>query len=120
MRKTSPLLLSGLAVALSLCALPALAQSQGDWTVGIGAHQVNPKSDNGKLARHESFITKIFCTELGFRATDRCMQLHGGLGLTTDLPIHKMWKDSRSFMITEGAVEVMRTVLAREIFKMYT
>ncbi|MBB4126981.1 outer membrane protein [Xanthomonas translucens] len=50
MRKTSPLLLSGLAVALSLCALPALAQSQGDWTVGIGAHQVNPKSDNGKLA----------------------------------------------------------------------
>ncbi len=50
MRKTSPLLLSGLAAALSLCALPALAQSQGDWTVGIGAHQVNPKSDNGKLA----------------------------------------------------------------------
>ncbi|QNH15830.1 OmpW family protein [Xanthomonas sp. GW] len=50
MRKTSPLLLSGLAVALALCALPALAQSQGDWTVGIGAHQVNPKSDNGKLA----------------------------------------------------------------------
>ncbi|WP_369979684.1 OmpW/AlkL family protein [Xanthomonas bundabergensis] len=50
MRKTSPLLLSGLAAALALCALPALAQSQGDWTVGIGAHQVNPKSDNGKLA----------------------------------------------------------------------
>jgi acyl-CoA dehydrogenase len=47
------------------------------------------------------------------------MQIHGGLGLTTDLPIHKMWKDSRSFMITEGAVEVMRTVLAREIFKTY-
>jgi acyl-CoA dehydrogenase len=77
------------------------------------------KSDNGKLARHESFITKIFCTELGFRAADRCMQIHGGLGLTTDLPIHKMWKDSRSFMITEGAVEVMRSVLAREIFKMH-
>ena len=77
------------------------------------------KSDNGKLARHESFITKIFCTELGFRAADRCMQMHGGLGLTTDLPIHKMWKDSRSFMITEGAVEVMRSVLAREIFKMH-
>jgi acyl-CoA dehydrogenase len=77
------------------------------------------RADNGKLARHESFITKIFCTELGFRAADRCMQIHGGLGLTTDLPIHKMWKDSRSFMITEGAVEVMRMALAREIFKMH-
>ncbi|MET0550854.1 MAG: OmpW family protein, partial [Xanthomonas sp.] len=50
MRTTSPLLLTGLAAALTLCALPALAQSQGDWTVGIGAHQVNPKSDNGTLA----------------------------------------------------------------------
>lgn len=50
MRKTSSLLLSGLAAALAFCAAPALAQSQGDWTLGVGAHQVNPKSDNGKLA----------------------------------------------------------------------
>lgn len=78
------------------------------------------RADNGRLQRHESFITKTFCTELGFRAADRCMQIHGGLGLTTDLPIHKMWKDARSFMITEGAVEVMRMALAREIFKMYS
>lgn len=28
---------------------PALAQSQGDWTLGIGVHQVNPKSGNGTL-----------------------------------------------------------------------
>jgi len=31
-------------------ALPAMAQSQGDWTVGIGIINVNPKSDNGTLA----------------------------------------------------------------------
>ncbi len=37
------LLLSGLAA-------PAMAQSQGDWTLGVGAHQVNPRSDNGALA----------------------------------------------------------------------
>jgi acyl-CoA dehydrogenase len=45
------------------------------------------------------------------------MQIHGGMGLTVDLPIHKMWRDSRSFMITEGAVEVMRMALAREVFR---
>ncbi|HVK53222.1 MAG TPA: OmpW family outer membrane protein [Pseudoxanthomonas sp.] len=39
-----------LAVALASAALPAFAQSKGDWTLGIGVHQVNPKSDNGKLA----------------------------------------------------------------------
>ena len=83
------------------------------------AYQTAWKADNDRLARHDSYITKIFCTELGFRAADRCMQIHGGMGLTTEMPIQKMWKDSRSFMITEGAVEVMRMVLAREIFRLY-
>ena len=43
---------SALALALVLggAATPALAQSAGTWTVGVGAHQVNPKSDNGELA----------------------------------------------------------------------
>jgi outer membrane protein len=39
-----------LGLALALAALPAAAQSRGDWTLGLGAHQVNPKSDNGSLA----------------------------------------------------------------------
>ncbi len=43
------LLLPALAIALSAAALPALAQSKGDWTMGLGVHQVNPKSDNGAL-----------------------------------------------------------------------
>jgi acyl-CoA dehydrogenase len=34
------------------------------------------EADQKTLARHESYITKIFCTELGFRAADRCMQIH--------------------------------------------
>ena len=41
---------SVLALALAAAALPAFAQSKGDFTVGIGVHQVNPKSDNGALA----------------------------------------------------------------------
>ena len=37
------------ALALAGLAMPAFAQEAGTWTVGIGAHQVNPKSDNGSL-----------------------------------------------------------------------
>ncbi|MBJ6983233.1 OmpW family outer membrane protein [Luteimonas sp. MC1750] len=48
LRKTLPLL--ALAIAGVLAAPAALAQSAGDWTVAIGAHQVNPDSDNGALA----------------------------------------------------------------------
>ncbi|KAF1014584.1 MAG: Outer membrane protein W [Stenotrophomonas maltophilia] len=50
MRKTSPLLLAGLAATPSLAAAPAMAQSKGDWTVSAGVHQVAPKSNNGTLA----------------------------------------------------------------------
>ena len=75
------------------------------------------RADAGTLARHEGFMTKIAGTELGFRVADRCMQMHGAMGLATEMPISKMWRDARSFMITEGPVEVMRMVLAREILR---
>lgn len=80
--------------------------------------QLAARTDAGVAQRHESFMVKIAGTELGFNAADRCMQIHGGMGLALEMPISKMWRDSRSFMITEGPVEVMRMVLAREIFKL--
>ncbi|MDR2871215.1 MAG: outer membrane beta-barrel protein [Xanthomonadaceae bacterium] len=50
MRKTTKLFASSLAVALTAAvALPAMAQSQGDWTLGAGLGLVNPKSNNGNL-----------------------------------------------------------------------
>lgn len=42
--------------ALALMAGPALAQSQGDWTFGIGVGYVDPKSDNGDLAGLEADV----------------------------------------------------------------
>ena len=80
-------------------------------------YNVAARTDAGVAARHESFMAKIQGTELGFRVADRCMQIHGGLGLLNEMPIAKMWRDARSFMITEGPVEVMRSVLARDIFR---
>ena len=39
-----------LALALAGAATPVLAQSRGDWTLGVGVHAVDPKSNNGRLA----------------------------------------------------------------------
>lgn len=47
MQKT--LITSALALALGAAAMPAFAQSAGDWTLGVGVHAVDPKSDNGSL-----------------------------------------------------------------------
>jgi acyl-CoA dehydrogenase len=83
------------------------------------AYRTAWKFDNGTLDRHDTFMTKVFCTELGFEAADRCMQFHGGLGTATEMPIERMWRQSRSFMITGGPVEIMRASLAREVFALY-
>lgn len=41
-----------LALALGGVAAPAFAQQAGEWTISVGAHQVNPKSDNGSLVNN--------------------------------------------------------------------
>jgi acyl-CoA dehydrogenase len=75
------------------------------------------KLDAGEEARSETYMVKIYGDEMGFRVADRCLQLHGGIGLTTELPIEKFWRDQRSFMITEGPTEVLRTALAKLILR---
>ncbi len=75
------------------------------------------KLDAGEDARVETFMVKVYGDEMGFRVADRCLQLHGGIGLTTELPIEKFWRDQRSFMITEGPTEVLRTALARQLLR---
>jgi acyl-CoA dehydrogenase len=75
--------------------------------------------DEGEEARVEAYHCKYFADEMAFAAVDRCLQVHGGIGLTTDLPIERMWRQQRSYRITEGASEVMRTVIARHVMKAY-
>jgi len=87
--------------------------------VQLMVYNLAARTEAGIAQRHESYMVKIAGTELGFRVADRCMQIHGGMGLTMEMPIAKMWRDARSFMITEGPVELMRSVLAREILRNY-
>ena len=43
----------------------------------------------------------------------------GGMGLATDLPIEKFWRDQRSMMITEGPIEILKMTLARHVLRTY-
>lgn len=77
------------------------------------------RADRGEDVRTEAYMTKLFCTEMAYRAADKCLQVHGGAGLMTDLPIERMWRDQRSHLIGEGTTEIMRMVLARQLFRNY-
>src|SRR5215213_1715341 len=98
----------------------AMADLYTKYQVGqMLVHRTAWKVDKGIASRHDAYMAKIFCTELGFEAADRCMQFHGAMGLTTEMPIEAMWRRSRSYLITGGPAEIMRATLAREVFKIY-
>ena len=82
-------------------------------------YQAAWKNDQKKDIRNEAYMAKLFADEMSFRVVDRVLQIHGGIGLTLDLPLANWFVDQRSRMITEGASEVMRMVIAREVLKKY-
>lgn len=75
--------------------------------------------DRGEDVRHEAYLVKMIGDRVSFQAADRCMQIHGGVALTRDLPIEKFWRDQRSMMITEGPEEVLKMTLARHVLQTY-
>ena len=77
------------------------------------------KADRGEDIRNEAYMAKIFGDSQSFVAADRCMQIHGGVGMSTELPIERFWRDQRSMMITEGPIEILKMALARQVLREY-
>lgn len=78
------------------------------------------KYDQGMDVRYDAYMAKMLGDRLSFQAADRCIQIHGGVAFTKELPIEKFWRDQRSMMITEGPEEVLRTTLARHVLDQYS
>jgi len=73
--------------------------------------------DRGEDTRDASYMTKIMCTEMAGRVVDSAIQIHGGIGLTTELPLEYWYRQLRSIRITEGVTEVLRWRLARNLMR---
>ena len=88
-------------------------------SIRLMTYRAAARFDRGEDIRYQSYMCKIMGDEMAFKVCDRAMQVHGGIGLTTDLPIEKLWRDSRSMVITEGPPEILRMALARQFFRQY-
>ena len=71
--------------------------------------------DNGGQARQESSMAKVICSEAEFRVADRCMQVLGGIGITSDTLVERIWREIRPFRIYDGPNEVHRWAIANRI-----
>src|SRR5215203_3736207 len=82
-------------------------------------HRAAMRIDRGEDDRNDAYLVKTSSTEMAWQAADMCLQVHGGIGLTTDLPVERFWRDQRSHMITEGTPEIMRMALARHVLNTF-
>jgi len=79
-------------------------------------HEALSMTDQGHQdARIAASRAKLYATEMGCRVVDRVMQVFGGMGYMTELPIERFYRDIRAFRIGEGTSEMQRLQIARHI-----
>ena len=62
-------------------------------------------------------MAKRFATDAGFEVANQALQLHGGYGYLKDYPLERIVRDLRVHQILEGTNEIMRVIIARELFR---
>jgi acyl-CoA dehydrogenase len=62
-------------------------------------------------------MAKMYATESAQCVIDRCVQLHGGLGVKVGHPMEMLYREIRALRIYEGATEVQQVIIARETMK---
>jgi acyl-CoA dehydrogenase len=73
--------------------------------------------DQGQRGRHESSMAKVICSEAIWRVVDRSMQILGGLGITDDTIVARLFREIRPFRIYDGPSEVHRWSIARHVLR---
>ena len=73
--------------------------------------------DQGQRAGHESSMAKVVCSEAIWRVVDRSVQMLGGLGVTDDTIVARLFREVRPFRIYDGPSEVHRWSIARRILR---
>lgn len=75
--------------------------------------------DQGQDVRHESSIAKYVATERLWEVLDRMVQVHGGMGVSADLPLERWLREARVRRIGEGPSEIHLKTIARNLLKGY-
>ena len=103
-----------------------LAKRQAiQWMIADSATELNAarlmvyhaawKADQGMDFHVEAAQVKLYADEMYMRVVDRAIQIHGGLGLSRELPLEVMYRDARSRLITEGSSEMQRMIIASDV-----
>jgi alkylation response protein AidB-like acyl-CoA dehydrogenase len=73
---------------------------------------VATEADSQRRCDKEASMAKWFATEMAERVTSEGIQIHGGYGYTTDLPLERYWRDARLTKIFEGTSEIQLRIVS--------
>jgi alkylation response protein AidB-like acyl-CoA dehydrogenase len=73
--------------------------------------------DQGRSVTREAAMAKMVATEGAQQVIDAAVQLWGGLGVVSEQPVERLYRDIRALRIYEGATEVQQLIIARELLK---
>lgn len=72
-------------------------------------------TDAGKKHTKEASMAKLFAASTAVDAARKALQIHGGYGYMTDLPIERYYRDAKITEIYEGTSEIQRLVISNEL-----
>ena len=73
--------------------------------------------DQGHNVTREAAMAKLTATENAQQVIDMAVQMWGGLGVVSDQPVERLYREIRSLRIYEGATEVQQLIIARDLLK---
>src|SRR5690606_7823150 len=71
----------------------------------------------GRPSTAETAMAKMVSTESAQWVIDRALQMFGGQGVVSNSPVERLYRDIRALRIYEGATEVQKLIIAREMLK---
>ena len=71
--------------------------------------------DAGKPCLKEASMAKMFASEAAEKIASDAIQIHGGVGYTSDFPVERIYRDVRISQIYEGANDIQRLVIGRAV-----
>ena len=72
---------------------------------------------NGTGTDEDMAMAKVFSTEMCQFVTDEAIQILGGMGLMDELPLERMWRDTRVDRIWDGTSEIQRHIISRAMLR---
>jgi alkylation response protein AidB-like acyl-CoA dehydrogenase len=73
--------------------------------------------DQGHASDMDMAMAKLKATEVLAMVADEALQIHGGMGLMSDLPLERIWRDARIERIWEGTSEIQRHIISRSLLR---